>query len=209
MALRPSNESQARPELGEVLVVIHDFQARSSDELSLTKNDRVELIERDDEFGDGWFLGRHLANGNTGLFPEVYTRSAPKPTSNTTFSPSTPLATLPEDAQDHQATTASQNNAISEEPPQPAQPTSGPEEAPLTLPLNATKSEPSPAHGINSQGSPSIVQDRLNTPNQDSQVLNDTLNVINEHITNLRSPASNNALRTAATDSGSEYSAPL
>jgi hypothetical protein len=49
---------------------IDDFQARSSDELSLTKNDRVELIERDDEFGDGWFLGRHLANGNTGLFPE-------------------------------------------------------------------------------------------------------------------------------------------
>lgn len=47
-----------------------DFIARSSDELSLTKGDRVELIERDDEFGDGWFLGRHLANGNTGLFPE-------------------------------------------------------------------------------------------------------------------------------------------
>ena len=47
-----------------------DFSARSSDELSLTKGDRVELIERDDEFGDGWFLGKHLANGNTGLFPE-------------------------------------------------------------------------------------------------------------------------------------------
>jgi hypothetical protein len=47
-----------------------DFLARSSDELSLAKGDRVELIERDDEFGDGWFLGRHLANGNSGLFPE-------------------------------------------------------------------------------------------------------------------------------------------
>lgn len=47
-----------------------DFLARSSDELSLTKGDRVELIERDDEFGDGWFLGRHLINGNSGLFPE-------------------------------------------------------------------------------------------------------------------------------------------
>lgn len=39
--------------------------------------------------------------------------------------------------------------------------------------------------------------------------MNDTLNVINEHITNLRSPASNNALRAGGTDSGSEYSAPL
>lgn len=47
-----------------------DFQARSSDELSLAKGDRVELIERDDEFGDGWFLGRHLVNNNNGLFPE-------------------------------------------------------------------------------------------------------------------------------------------
>lgn len=47
-----------------------DFIARSSDELSLSKGDRVELIERDDEFGDGWFLGRHLVNDNTGLFPE-------------------------------------------------------------------------------------------------------------------------------------------
>lgn len=47
-----------------------DFQARSSDELSLAKGDRVELLERDDEFGDGWFLGKHMANGNSGLFPE-------------------------------------------------------------------------------------------------------------------------------------------
>lgn len=38
--------------------------------MSLAKGDRVELMERDDEFGDGWFLGRHMANGNSGLFPE-------------------------------------------------------------------------------------------------------------------------------------------
>lgn len=47
-----------------------DFSARSSDELSLAKGDRVELIERDDDFGDGWYLGRHLMNGNSGLFPQ-------------------------------------------------------------------------------------------------------------------------------------------
>lgn len=51
-------------------VVVDDFSARSSDELSLTKGDRVELIERDDDFGDGWYLGRHLVNGSSGLFPE-------------------------------------------------------------------------------------------------------------------------------------------
>lgn len=47
-----------------------DFKARSSDELSLGKGDRIQLIERDDDFGDGWFLGKHLSNGKTGLFPE-------------------------------------------------------------------------------------------------------------------------------------------
>lgn len=54
---------------------IDDFIARSSDELSLVKGDRVELIERDDEFGDGWFLGKHLVNGNSGLFPEGWSSS--------------------------------------------------------------------------------------------------------------------------------------
>ena len=49
---------------------VDDFSARSSDELSLSKGDRVELIERDDDFGDGWYLGRHLMNGASGLFPE-------------------------------------------------------------------------------------------------------------------------------------------
>lgn len=30
----------------------------------------MQLLERDDEFGDGWFLGKHLLNPNSGLFPE-------------------------------------------------------------------------------------------------------------------------------------------
>ena len=47
-----------------------DFEARSIDELSLHKGERIELIERDDDFGDGWYLGKHMQNGNTGLFPE-------------------------------------------------------------------------------------------------------------------------------------------
>jgi len=46
-----------------------DFDARSSDELTLRKTDRIELLELDEGFGDGWFLGKHLAHGATGLFP--------------------------------------------------------------------------------------------------------------------------------------------
>lgn len=49
---------------------IDDFEARSPDELSLQKGERIELIERDDDFGDGWYLGKHVQNGRVGLFPE-------------------------------------------------------------------------------------------------------------------------------------------
>ena len=68
MATREGSMADAPP--GSILLVVHDFIARSADELSLAKGDRIELIERDDDFGDGWFLGRHMNNGNTGLFPE-------------------------------------------------------------------------------------------------------------------------------------------
>lgn len=68
MAWRMAAREGTQP--GTVLVVIHDFVARSDDELSLAKGDRVELIEKDDDFGDGWFLGRHMGNARTGLFPE-------------------------------------------------------------------------------------------------------------------------------------------
>lgn len=37
------------------LLVMHDFHARSPDELSLRKGERVELIADDSEFGDGWY----------------------------------------------------------------------------------------------------------------------------------------------------------
>ena len=68
MAARTAGKEDVHP--GTLLVVIHDFFARSDDELSLAKGDRIELIEKDDDFGDGWYLGRHLGTARTGLFPE-------------------------------------------------------------------------------------------------------------------------------------------
>ena len=49
--------------------LIDDFNARGDDELPLRKGEKVELVELDDGFGDGWFLGKDLETGNTGLFP--------------------------------------------------------------------------------------------------------------------------------------------
>jgi hypothetical protein len=59
--------------VGTILTAIHNFSARSADEITLVKGDSIELVERDDDFGDGWYLGKHIATGKTGLFPAVYT----------------------------------------------------------------------------------------------------------------------------------------
>ncbi|KMU80181.1 hypothetical protein CISG_08289 [Coccidioides immitis RMSCC 3703] len=54
---------------GDILLVVHNFDSRGADELTLRRGDKVELLELDDGFGDGWFLGRHVTNNETGLFP--------------------------------------------------------------------------------------------------------------------------------------------
>ncbi|KAK4449163.1 protein BOI2 [Podospora aff. communis PSN243] len=197
--------TNAKPEVGDILVVIHDFQARSSDELSLAKGDRVELIERDDEFGDGWFLGKHLVNGNSGLFPEVYTRPAPRPIATTPKKPQS-LAPLAE--------VANEQNQSATTSPIESKPIQIPDlqSNPVTLPLSSFKTttataNPTPPSSYSSS-LPSIPASggfgRLNS-STDSHVLHETLNVIDEHMTEMGSPHGNGAMRNA-TDSGSEYS---
>ncbi|KAL3422572.1 SAM domain-containing protein [Phlyctema vagabunda] len=221
--------SKPRPEVGQILVVIHDFSARSSDELTLAKGDRVELIERDDDFGDGWYLGRHLANGNNGLFPEVYTRLAPRGPSYPLSSfnatrpyPVTvdPVVTEPPEEQpssanqsgdstpvtDTDRTTPERNGSISAVSDAPT-PTS-------TLPTLKTQ-EPDPTPSIKgpSSSSPSFPKALSMTSaakshghGQDSPVMNETLSVIDEHITDMKSPPTTGVERRNGNDSGSEYS---
>lgn len=220
--------TDARPEVGDILVVIHDFQARSSDELTLAKGDRVELIERDDEFGDGWFLGRHMVNGNSGLFPEVYTRVAPRGVNAPAVVTNPVAATSPVSspvppsltgtlAESLQPPASTLPPALSQPTPDPitaATPSSPPQPSPVTLPLSSMKQEirsvsaptPQPTTKTPAYGTVHDAAARLNpSSSQDSQVLHDTLTVINEHITDLHSPATNGHLHHA-NDSGSEYS---
>ncbi|CAK3948354.1 related to budding BOI2 [Lecanosticta acicola] len=122
MASRSSFINSALP--GTILLAVHDFVARSADELSLAKGDRIELIERDDDFGDGWFLGKHLINGSSGLFPEASTACRP--------------------------------------------------------PVSTHAAAPVPA--VNVPGGRNFII------NSDSPVMSETLSVIDEHITDMRSP---------------------
>ncbi|KAK2615615.1 hypothetical protein N8I77_002359 [Diaporthe amygdali] len=222
--------SAARPEVGDILLVIHDFTARSSDELTLAKGDRVELVERDDEFGDGWFLGKHLVNGNSGLFPEVYTRPAPstsnavKPAPHVTATSSQPQQQpqpQPQPGPQPQAPPVQPVEAPTpvqvQSPPQPAAPAAEPAGAalspppelkaansPVTLPLSSYSAPTSAT--IQSKSPPVSAGFSRFNQGQDNHVLHETLNVIDEHIDDLRSTPRHGSVSRHANDSGSEYS---
>ncbi|KAF2751290.1 hypothetical protein M011DRAFT_464018 [Sporormia fimetaria CBS 119925] len=211
----------ARP--GDLLVVVHEFHARSPDELSLVRGDRIELIERDDDFGDGWFLGRNTESGDTGLFPEVYTRPAPKPSSTAHARPPQPSHPVV----DQHPPQTGQPDGSAEEPsaqPQTPEPTStavippglsanaGPHTTPLQI-SNAPSQGAGPTRvslsgatarsiGMALSGDATRETDALASP-----VMHETLSVIDEHITDMSTPRNSGISKDLrGNDSGSEYS---
>lgn len=188
--MQRSHTEQCKP--GDTLVVVHEFIARSPDELSLRRGDRVELIERDDDFGDGWFLGKNTETGDNGLFPEVYTRPAPKPTPVPTMISRTPSQASTRAAQPPLTPTA----ASAEPPAIPAAPASA--ATPFKTSLNTTPR------------SISMTLSGENPPEEEtigSPVMHETLSVIDEHITDMSTPRHSAAPKELrANDSGSEYS---
>ncbi|EXJ85801.1 hypothetical protein A1O1_06170 [Capronia coronata CBS 617.96] len=203
---------------GDILVVIHDFDARSSDELTLRKSDQVELVELDEGFGDGWYLGRHLGQGTVGLFPGgkmlhdsktitycltmsdlplVYTAKLPS-----NFTPVGPANSRPS-----QLAHKLSNGAKTE----PSEPTI-PEDQSTARRSLVPKSPMQPSSMSFSPVIPrSIGQALSGTANgEDSPVMNETLSVIDEHITDLSTPRQSLApLRFVSEDSESEYSSHL
>ncbi|KAL1645461.1 polar growth protein [Diplodia intermedia] len=202
MAAR-SNMDQAQP--GDTLLVIHEFNARSPDELSLKRGDRIELIERDDDFGDGWFLGRHLQNGHTGLFPEVYTQLAPQPTFTSVLNtrPGVAYTTSPTSTTGPSFASLDAARPPDDQrqstPPQAASPST----TPSTLGPQRSATAPMALSAVATMNS----SQRALSGEQRSPVMNETLSVIDEHLTDINTPRSSllRDLRTN-TDSGSEYS---
>ncbi|TAQ90867.1 hypothetical protein B7494_g820 [Chlorociboria aeruginascens] len=220
MASRLSSEplgrpDQVRPEPGQTLLV-------------------VQLIERDDDFGDGWYLGRNLVNGNSGLFPEVYTRIAPPHPANTMVSRSYPAnteqpaehaePTLPaimqpaeEEIPKYGENRSSISTVETDHTPQPSRHTSASEFDPpsITSPLNPSTlddKQPSTTKTTTLPIQPKAVSMiSATTQGQDSPVMNETLSVIDEHITDMNSPHHSliTAERKGTNDSGSEYSSHL
>ncbi|KAJ4402125.1 hypothetical protein N0V91_007486 [Didymella pomorum] len=214
-----SHTEHCRP--GDLLVVVHEFIARSPDELSLRRGDRVELVERDDDFGDGWFLGKNTESGENGLFPEVYTRPAPAPNAT-----NVPI---------HSRNTS--NVSQLQTPTQPVAPGTATSQPPPTQPLSAPKSPglsqgpTEPLNVANSTTGAEIARraslnaaprsismtlngdEPLEEPSIGSPVMHETLSVIDEHITDMSTPRHSAAVaqrdlkpNNINNDSGSEYS---
>lgn len=142
----------------------------------------------------------------------VYTRPAPKgadvPAPQIATKPTQSLAppedlTTPTEAKSPQApATSSDEPAESASPPPPLQKSHS-----ATLPLNSVSAPTSAAGPTKSPPISSGIGTfaRLN-PGPDNHVLHETLNVIDEHIDDLRSAPSNGGGSRHANDSGSEYS---
>ncbi|KAJ9668416.1 hypothetical protein H2201_001464 [Coniosporium apollinis] len=206
----------------------NEFSARSADELSLAKGDRIELIERDDDFGDGWFLGKHLGNGNTGLFPESYTQPAPRPPTNSNLlhrpKPQTPAQPAPtsietqtasQDRTAYPAPLTEQRSLSSQRPSEPSFPPSHVESYPTTAASATTPSYFAATPPVMSAGLRSSVASTAPRAlsltiagSESSPVMNETLSVINEHITDMHTPRHSliGGDRRGTNDSGSDYS---
>ncbi|KAF2713583.1 hypothetical protein K504DRAFT_450258 [Pleomassaria siparia CBS 279.74] len=210
-----THTADARP--GDILVVVHEFQARSPDELSLARGDRVELIERDDDFGDGWFLGRNTENGDSGLFPEVYTRPLPKPTIAAAAlhyrGPSqTSTQSLRHDSQHVDIGTATSESPSSlatadASTPAPHSQDSDPTVDSNTIPLqfsgpNATTPSVTLNRNLGSTLGGELCKEEQSIANP---VMHETLSVIDEHITDMGTPR-HSIVGKDLRDSGSEYS---
>ncbi len=43
----------------DIVYALHDFEAENEDELSFTMGEVIVVLERDDQYGDGWFSVRN------------------------------------------------------------------------------------------------------------------------------------------------------
>jgi len=217
---------------GDILMVVHDFDARSSDELTLRRGDRISLVELDEGFGDGWYLGKHLGSGGTGLFPGVYTTKLPVGIPNLRLHGPNGRASLP--SQPFVSRTPPSNQlpqdtrSTSFSPPRekPLAPSHSTEIASTSHPSTQSASQ-STAHAADLKWTAPVAAVSASTiPNihrsinetighlrngQESPVMNETLSVIDEHITDLSTPRQSLAPPDSSetNDSESEYSSQL
>ncbi|VVT58290.1 uncharacterized protein SAPINGB_P006132 [Magnusiomyces paraingens] len=92
-----SQEDLSSPDL-IYLIVLHDFESRSDDELTMRKGDHILVLETDQAFNDGWYIGRNLSTKQAGMFPYSFTTRLVLPTPAPLNSPTNILTVSPLDS---------------------------------------------------------------------------------------------------------------
>lgn len=59
----PPTHPPRAPDVLDRVYALHAFLAENADELSFQQGEWVDVVERDDEFGDGWWRGRVVSGG--------------------------------------------------------------------------------------------------------------------------------------------------
>ncbi|KAJ5430053.1 Sterile alpha motif type 2 [Penicillium cf. griseofulvum] len=214
---------------GDILEVLHEFGGRGEDELIMSPRDKIELVELDEGFGDAWYLGKNLRTGQTGLFPASM-RLPPVPPHPTT--PTIPPANI--SVRQDFTKAASSRKTLAESPVLVESPIQLESPAPdsrewaehplkrratlalicshrnLVLPTqHRSASSPLPRPSLAAdiqQAFRGSMDNHLN--GEESPVMNETLSVIDEHITDMNTPRHSMSTQEPRTinDSGSEYS---
>ncbi|EKV09334.1 Polarized growth protein (Boi2), putative [Penicillium digitatum PHI26] len=220
---------------GDILEVLHEFGGRGEDELIMLPRDKIELIELDEGFGDAWYYGKNLRTGQTGLFPA--SMRGPLPGSPHHF-PTVPPANIQNLSAIDFTKAGLPRKTLAESPvfvESPAQVNPAPAD-PSFASVGSGQSTPQATRHISSEmqspqnGSPTqhrsassplprtslaadiqqafrgSIDNHMN--GEDSPVMNETLSVIDEHITDMNTPRHSVSKQGPRTinDSGSEYS---
>ncbi|KOS42558.1 hypothetical protein ACN38_g6574 [Penicillium nordicum] len=193
---------------GDILDVLHEFGGRGEDELIMLPRDKIELIELDEGFGDAWYYGKNLRTGQTGLFPANFTNGSPRKT----LAESPVLVESPVQLE-HSAPTESSFASVGsgQSTPQASRHVSSDMQSPQigspTQHRSASSPLPRPSLAADiQQAFRGSMDDHLN--GEESPVMNETLSVIDEHITDMNTPRHSVSTQEPRTinDSGSEYS---
>lgn len=57
----------------EYVYALHDFQPENEDEVPFRAGERIEVVEKDDQYGDGWWQVRFPRLNSLTLFLFVFT----------------------------------------------------------------------------------------------------------------------------------------
>ncbi|OQE47357.1 hypothetical protein PENCOP_c001G00706 [Penicillium coprophilum] len=194
---------------GDILEVLHEFGGRGEDELVMLPRDKIELVELDEGFGDAWYLGKNLRTGQTGLFPANFTKVGPprktlaespvlveSPTQLETPAPDTSFASFGSG----QSTPQARHLSSDMQSPQIGSPSP-------TQHRSTSSPLPRPSLAADIQQAFRGSMDN-HMKGEESPVMNETLSVIDEHITDMNTPRHSMSTQEPRTinDSGSEYS---